>query len=155
MKNQRLQKDDRKKSFWTVVGIMSVAAWIWCIFPPGISFAQERNADKNTHKTQQLETITVTAQKQQKENVQEVPISISVLDTGGLEDALVGTIVELSDFVPNLFLYEVGPGTNVPAMRGIMAPTETFQVSTGIYVDGAPVISTAGYSIDLLNIERV
>lgn len=102
----------------------------------------------------QLENMIVTAQKQE-ENVQEVPISISVLDSVLIEDAGIDTLVRMSNYIPNLFLYEQSPGNNLPTMRGLSAPVETYQVSTGLYIDGAPIITTTGFTTGLLDIERV
>jgi len=125
------------------------------LLPSLSALAQSENrSQRQDRRGMDLGSITVTAQKQE-ENVQEVPVSISVLGMGFIEDAGIKAIVDLADYVPNLFMYEQGPGVNLPTMRGISAPTETYQVSTGLYVDGAPIITTTGYTIGLLDVERV
>lgn len=105
--------------------------------------------------SEQLETITVTANKQE-ENVQDVPASITVLDVLAIEDKQIENINELGDFVPNLMIFSDGPaGINSPSMRGIHADAESLSVSTGLFIDEIPVSSTLGFSSALLDIERI
>jgi len=105
--------------------------------------------------THKLEALTVTAQKQE-ENVQEVPISISVYDAPTIEDKNVDSLLDLSEYIPNVMLYQNGhPGIVAPSFRGINAPGTSLSVSAGLYVDGVPVVSSAGFESDLLDIERI
>ena len=99
--------------------------------------------------------MTVTAQKQE-ENVQEVPMSISVFDSMDIEDKKIESIRDMADFVPNLMIYQHGvSGMNAPTMRGITARPEHFKVSTGLYVDGVPVLTGYGFVNEMLDIERI
>ena len=59
-----------------------------------------------------LGNMTVTAQKQE-ENVQDVPISISVFNDQAVEDRKIESLNEIADFVPNLVVTE-GSGRGVP-----------------------------------------
>ena len=103
----------------------------------------------------QIETITVTAQKQE-ENVQEVPISISVLNGQAIEDKGIQSVRDIADFTPNLVIFEDGMSDRkTPSMRGIHAATESFSTSTGLYIDGVPFLSSLGYEDGLLDIERI
>ncbi|PIE03803.1 MAG: TonB-dependent receptor [Acidobacteria bacterium] len=111
--------------------------------------------EKTGRQEHALETITVTAQKQ-KEKAQEVPMSISVFDSIATEDAKMESMRDVADFVPNLNIYGQGySGWNAPSMRGIYAPGETLAVSTGLYIDGVPVLSILGYDDNLLDVERI
>ncbi len=102
-----------------------------------------------------LEPITVTAQKQE-EDVQEVPISISVFNDQAIEDSRIQSVLDLADFVPNLFIFQNAvSGANTPSMRGMHAEPHTLSVSTGLYVDGVPILSLAGYEDSVLDIERI
>ena len=99
--------------------------------------------------------MTVTAQKQE-ENVQEVPMSITVFDSLDIEDKKIESIRDMADFVPNLMIYQHGlSGQNSPTMRGITARPETFRVSTGLYVDGVPILTGTGFVNEMLDIERI
>jgi outer membrane receptor for ferric coprogen and ferric-rhodotorulic acid len=103
----------------------------------------------------EIEQMTVTAQKQE-ENVQEVPMSITVFDSLDIEDKKIESIRDMADFVPNLMIYQYGAsGKNAPTMRGITAAPESFRVSTGLYVDGVPVLTGIGFVNEMLDIERI
>lgn len=102
-----------------------------------------------------LEPITVTAQKQE-ENVQEVPIAISVFNDQAVEDRGIQSVRDVADFVPNLFIFHnAWSGLNTPSMRGIHASAHTLSVSTGLYVDGVPSLSSTGYEDGVLDVERI
>lgn len=104
---------------------------------------------------QNMGTITVTAQKQE-EDIQDVPMSISVLNEQNIEDRMIDSVVEIADFVPNLTIFENGAsGMNSPSTRGIHAFVESMIVSTGLFVDGLPLLSAAGFEDTLIDIERV
>lgn len=112
--------------------------------------AWTKEAQKTT-----LETITVTANKQ-KEDIQDVPISITAFDALTLEDKNISSLTELADFIPNLAIISGGtPGVYMPVMRGIHNEMGTYSVSTPIFVDGVPILSFSGYEDTLQNIERV
>jgi iron complex outermembrane receptor protein len=83
----------------------------------------------------EIEQMTVTAQKQE-ENVQEVPMSITVFDSLDIEDKKIESIRDMADFV-------------------ITAAPESFRVSTGLYVDGVPVLTGIGFVNEMLDIERI
>ena len=103
----------------------------------------------------ELGTMTVTAQKQE-ENVQEVPMSITVFDSLDIEDKKIESIRDMADFVPNLMIYQHGvSGMNAPTMRGITASIHSLRVSTGLYVDGVPVLTAPGFEEGMLDIERI
>ena len=103
----------------------------------------------------EIEQMTVTAQKQE-ENVQEVPVSITVFDEQDIEDRKIESIRDMADFVPNLMIYQHGcSGLNSPTMRGITAPATSFRVSTGLYVDGVPILTGPGFVNEMLDIERI
>ncbi len=116
---------------------------------------QEEKKSSKLPKKHQLETITVTAQKHE-ENVQEVPMSITVFGEQDIEDKKIESVGELADFVPNFMIFdEGGPGINSPSMRGIHAPFTSYTTSVGLFIDGIPVLSAFGYEDALLDIERI
>jgi len=110
---------------------------------------------KEAKRPVEIEQMVVTAQKQE-ENVQEVPMSITVFDSMDIEDKKIESIRDMADFVPNLMIYQHGAfGLNAPTMRGITARPESFRVSTGLYVDGVPVLMGPGFLNEMLDIERI
>ena len=52
-----------------------------------------------------LETMTVTAQKQE-ENIQDVPMAITAFSAQGIEDAKIESVSDLADFVPNFIIFQ-------------------------------------------------
>lgn len=105
--------------------------------------------------------IVVTAQKREQ-NLQDVPISISVVDGDAMKAQGAASLTDYAGYVPGLQVATSGtPGQTTITLRGV-APLTASQ-TVGIYLDDAPVGSSAIYnragqfSLDLLpyDIERV
>ena len=144
-----------------VVTVIFAVALISDFISSPFATAQEEKSKQETAQEEklrgehELETMTVTAQKQE-ENVQEVPMSITVFDEQDIEDKKIESVLEIADFVPNLMIYLHGvSGMNAPTMRGITAAHESFSVSTGLYVDGVPILTGPGFVNEMLDIERI
>ena len=115
-----------------------------------VTAAYAENPEEST-----LEMMTVTARKQE-ENVQEVPMSISVFGQQEIEDGMIDSVVKIADFVPSLTIFDNGAsGMYSPSTRGIHAFVESLTVSTGLFVDGIPVLSPTGFEDALVDIERI
>ncbi len=126
-----------------------------CLLFTGLDVLAEDVSKQSNSEELQLETITVTAQKQE-EKAQEVPMGITVLDTVAIEDGNVESIRELADFVPNFLVNDEGAsGANSPSMRGIYAMVETRTSASALFVDGVPILTAMGFEDTLLDIERV
>jgi outer membrane receptor protein involved in Fe transport len=105
--------------------------------------------------------IVVTAQKREQ-NLQDVPISISVVSGEAMQEQGAASLTDYAGYVPGLQVTTTGtPGQTTITLRGV-APLTASQ-TVGIYLDDAPVGSSAIYnrggqfSLDLLpyDIERV
>jgi iron complex outermembrane recepter protein len=82
-----------------------------------------------------LEEIIVTARKR-AENLQNVPISASVMFGARLTTSAISTLEELHAHVPNLFMTETAISSNL-FIRGIgSGVNQGFEQSVGLYVDG-------------------
>lgn len=82
-----------------------------------------------------LEEVIVTAQKR-AESLQDIPISITTIDGGKIEQAGINNLEDLSAFVPNLQLTENAVATSI-ILRGIgPGANQSFEQSVGLYVDG-------------------
>lgn len=102
-----------------------------------------------------LETITVTAQKQ-AEDLQDVPISMSVFDSSDLADLQVDAISDIAPFVPNLMVFDNGlSGQTPPTVRGLSTDIDSNNSTVGLYVDGIPVLTGIGFNEILLDVARV
>ena len=139
-----------------MVTIMAAAFLLNPYLITGAAAQEEKPKQDRADKEYELEIMTVTAQKQE-ENVQEVPVSITVFNEQDIEDKKIESIRDMADFVPNLMIYQHSgmSGANVPTMRGITAPPESFRVSTGLYVDGVPTLTGLGFESGVLDIERI
>lgn len=129
---------------WAITAVLtSILSFQW-------AWAQENKPEQ-----MEIETLTVTARKQ-KENVQEVPASITVFNNQSIEDKQIQAVEDLGDIVPNLvFVSEGQNGRKTPSMRGLNATSFNFTSTTGLYVDGVPLLNGAGYESEILDIERI
>ncbi len=107
-----------------IISSMLAAELLAGIFSASSAAAQ----GKKTHKAYQLETITVTAQKQE-EDIQKVPISITQFGPLMLEDRQIDSSLDLMGNVPNLMLYEATGGFIVPSLRGIASTSEAMSTT--------------------------
>jgi iron complex outermembrane receptor protein len=127
------------------------------LFPVSFAKAQEEKPkqetvkEEETRKEYELEIITVTAEKR-KENIQEVPVSISALSDIQIEDAGIVDIEDVIYQIPNLHMMKTGShGSQTTLfMRGIMSIGEP---TVGFYVDD--VYYSGGFDTELLDVERI
>ena len=88
--------------------------------------------------------IVVTAQKR-VQNVQDVPISISVVGGEDIQQQGSASLVDYAGYVPGMNVSNGGtPGQTTITLRGV-APLSAAQ-TVGIYLDDAPVGSSAIYN---------
>ncbi len=102
-----------------------------------------------------LDTVTVTAQKSE-EDVQKVPISLSVFDEISIEDKSISSLEDIGKYTPNLMFFNRGQqGLTSPSIRGISASITSYSSPVSLYVDGVPTMSSFGFSDGLEDIERI
>ena len=99
-----------------------------------------------------LEAITVTAQKTE-ENIQEVPISMSVIDEFTIEDRNIDNLEDIAQYIPGLQIFSRSAVKSSPSLRGLH--TDSRNPTAGLYIDGAPITGGIGFDEILLDIERV
>lgn len=104
-----------------------------------------------------LEPVKVTAQKRE-EDVQQVPMSVGVVDDVKLEESRVNEISDLHRITPGLYMSNSGGSslTSYVGMRGrINGPTDIDPTVT-VIVDGVPYADTYSIGANLLyDVERV
>jgi iron complex outermembrane receptor protein len=104
-----------------------------------------------------LDEITVTAQKR-SQNLQDVPVSITVLDRDSLNKARLGSPGDLVQYVPNLQVQLV-VGDDVPifSLRGISMADFSYNQNAPIaaYVDEVYKGNPSLFGITLYDLERV
>ncbi|ABI77349.1 TonB-dependent receptor [Hyphomonas neptunium ATCC 15444] len=117
--------------------------------------AQETEADEADRR---LGAITVTAQRVE-ENLQDVPVAVTALDTAMLEDKQVGDLLDLQSVVPNINM-ATNTGTANAArifLRGVGEDESRGAVdqAVGIYVDGVYVGRSVGSLFDVVDLASI
>ncbi|MBO9711764.1 TonB-dependent receptor [Sphingomonas sp.] len=117
------------------------------------AFAQDAAADQDSP----IGEIVVTAQKY-KQDAQDVPISISALDSDTLEKSGVASLDAVQKYAPGLQMATVGSGfVSYTYLRG----SGTNQIDSGsdpsvaFFVDEVYVTGTAGAQFNLFDVDRV
>ncbi len=120
-------------------------------------FAQEIPADDETG----LQEIVVTAQKR-VENLQDVPIAISVLGSEGLENRNIQSLGDLGDgAIPSLRVapFFSRPGALIINIRGVGVLSDSNQPArdqgVGVYVDGVYLGRAQGLGTALYDVENI
>jgi len=125
---------------------VQLIAWLGLTGPAGAALAADAadatpvpgvSQKPTSESTDQLQEIVVTAQLR-KENLQDVPISISVVSGDRLTLEHVTNISDLSYIVPNLDVAPIGLGQQIIAIRGVSGERGSSSL-TGIYLDNIPV----------------
>jgi len=130
------------------------------LLAPTAAFAQDGGDVPQTAAASEGEVV-VTAQKRE-ENIQDVPISISVVGGPQMQQAGGSQLTDYAAYVPGLQVDNNGsPGRSTLSLRGVapIGPSAT----VGVYLDDAPIGSSGIYnraqafSLDLLpyDIERL
>jgi iron complex outermembrane recepter protein len=135
----------------TLAGIIAIAS-------ASPSFAQEASADDDGNG---LTEIVVTAQKR-TENLQDVPIAISVLGSEGIENRHVQSLLDLGDgAIPSLRVapFFSRPGALIINVRGVGVLSDSNQPArdqgVGVYVDGVYLGRAQGLGTALYDVENI
>jgi outer membrane receptor protein involved in Fe transport len=125
--------------------------------------AQRANqaGQQQTQKGGEVGEIIVTAQKR-AENVQKVPIAISVFTADSLRERAVTDVAQLSALAPNVNLdagtpFSGATGVLSAYIRGIGSDDFAFNIDpgVGVYLDGVYLARTVGANQDLPDVERI
>ena len=102
-----------------------------------------------------LADIVVTAQKR-SQNLQDVPVSVSAVDSSTLENANITSAADLARIVPSLSIFAT-TGSVQPFLRGIGNPGSLIgnESSVAVYVDGVYLTRVPPSLLQLNSIDRV
>ena len=104
------------------------------------------------------DAIVVTARRRQ-ENVQDVPLAISVIGNQTLEAQGAYNINRLTQLQPTLQFFSTNPRNTFINIRGIGAPfgltNDGFEQGVGIYVDQVYYNRIAAATLDFVDVERI
>ncbi|MEH2080294.1 MAG: TonB-dependent receptor [Nostoc sp.] len=98
--------------------------------------------------------LFVTAEKRE-ENVQNVPISITVLPEQELEDTGINSFSGIAANTPNFSINSIGSYFNNYSIRGLGNSNFLSRDAVGFFVDDVPYDYGSFLNIDLLDLERV
>lgn len=149
---------------WVAVLTLGLVVPVWAqdAAPAATPAAQqEEKKDQNADEkklSEYTEEIVVTARKRE-ENVQEVPVAISVLPVEKLEDAAASDISEIQSSVPNLSLYSGrNQSTTLTAfLRGVGQADPLWGVDPGVglYLDDVYIARPQGALLDVYDVGRI
>ncbi|WP_165954202.1 TonB-dependent receptor [Seongchinamella unica] len=103
-----------------------------------------------------LEEVLVTAQKR-TENVQDIPISISVVDAALIDNFTIRTTTDLADSVPGLVIQHTPQNLAQVTVRGLGtgSASESLDQSVGLFIDGIWTGRIREFQASLFDLERV
>jgi iron complex outermembrane receptor protein len=131
---------------------VSAAGYAAKSYPINIKTPNQTINVQLTSSDQQLDEVTVTAQKLE-EDEQSVPSSITTLSARQVRDYRLWDLKDLTAIAPNV--YSAGPGDNrtVTGIRGIV--TTSYDPAVATYVDGVNQYNLDTYIPQLLDVERI
>jgi iron complex outermembrane recepter protein len=105
-----------------------------------------------------VEEVTVTARRR-AENVQDVPVAVSVVTGATLEAQGAYNINRLTQLQPTLQFFSTNPRNTFINIRGIGAPfgltNDGFEQGVGIYIDQVYYNRIASATLDFVDVEQV
>jgi iron complex outermembrane receptor protein len=110
--------------------------------------------EKNDAEAYKLNEIVVTAEKI-KQNIQDVPMSISALSAAQIEDAGITSITDVSDEIPNLYIVNWGSRRDAFVYIRGFGSSRQQDSAVGLYVDDVPLINVGTFLTELNEIERI
>ena len=126
-----------------------------------LSYRPGAAGDKFQVEIGESDAIYVTARKRE-EDVQKIPISITVFDESAIEERSLKDLSDIADFTPNVDFSVTGGFSDqtheaTVYIRGVgQIDTAVFSdPAVGIYVDGAYLARSQGAVLDLFDVERV
>ena len=109
--------------------------------------------EEKVYEEYKLEPITVTSQKRE-ENVQDVPMSVSVFSDIQIEDAGIENTFDLTQFLPNVHMQN-NYQEHMIVIRGISSFNTSLYSPAGFYVDDVSYPIHYMHNPDLFDIERI
>ncbi|MET0499603.1 MAG: TonB-dependent receptor [Steroidobacteraceae bacterium] len=132
----------------------AVATVLAAVAAPSAQAAEARDSAK----ADGLENIIVTARRRE-EQVQEVPLAISVLNSAAIESTGTFNVGKLNQLQPSIQFYSSNPRNSAANIRGLGAPfgltNDGIEQGVGLYVDQVYHARSASAVIDFLDVDQV
>jgi iron complex outermembrane receptor protein len=148
---------------WSLVGLIALSSVMAApLYGQDTPRTEQTPAEPKTPTAEQgeplSEEIVVTARKRE-ENVQDVPVAVTVVTSDELEEAATADISELQGQVPNLAIYQGrNQSTTLTAfLRGIGQADPLWGVDPGVglYIDDVYVARPQGALLDVYDVARI
>jgi iron complex outermembrane receptor protein len=106
-----------------------------------------------------LEEVLVTSARRREENLQDVPIAVSLLTPDQLDDYNIIDLGDVSNLVPNSYI-SAGRGSNttiIAYIRGVGQndPLWGFEPGVGVYIDDVFIARPQGALLDVYDVESI
>jgi iron complex outermembrane recepter protein len=133
------------------LGVLAPVAAAQTVSPPDESSPPEETELRR-------ETITVTARRVTEE-LQDVPIPVSVLTEDFIAESGAFNVGRLREFVPTLQFYSTNPRNTSINIRGLGAPygltNDGLDAGVGLYVDGVFLARPAATTLDFIDVSQI
>ena len=107
--------------------------------------AVESNASGVGSQQATLGTVIVTAEKR-SEDIQQVPMSITVIDESQIENLHATQLSDISGYIPGFTVVNGGsPGQAILGIRGITPPPNSQGATVATYIDETPLGTSGNY----------
>lgn len=139
------------------LSLLSVASALGCIVAPVAGAMAQTIPDREELQGQEPGVIVVTAQKREQ-NVQDVPLSVQVVDQSQLDAHAVVEFTDLNRIVPSLTIRPTeNPQSANIQIRGIgtLAFSPSVEPSVAIVMDDVPLVFQSRAFTDMTNVERI
>lgn len=136
--------------------VSSASMAIFAALSTAPASAQDQQDDVDESSQRGVGVIIVTAQKR-AQDIQDVPISVTVITGDVIEQSGIVDLVDLSLLVPNFQVNEGTPVVNARVnIRGVSSSSnDAIEPSVGIFIDGAYVPRPGAVMGNLFDIEQV
>lgn len=128
------------------------------LYPLAPALAQEAALAIEPEASESADEIIVTARRR-SEDLQDVPVAVSVLGAAQLETTGTYNITRLTQLQPTLQFYSSNPRNSAINIRGIGAPfgltNDGIEQGVGLYIDQVYYSRAASASFDFIDIEQI
>ena len=105
------------------------------------------------------DTIVVTAARRRDEDVQDVPVAVSIVDERQLDATGSINVAKLTQLQPSLQFYSTNPRNSAANIRGLGAPfgltNDGIEQGVGVYIDQVYNSRIAAATFDFLDVRQV
>ncbi|MDX2233232.1 MAG: TonB-dependent receptor [Hyphomonadaceae bacterium] len=127
-------------------------------FASATAVAQTATDEAAPERPRDGDTVIVTARRQ-SEDLQAVPIPVSVVSGQQLADSGVGSVLKIEELVPSIQIFSSNPRNTALNIRGLGTTfgltNDGVEVGVGLYVDGVFWSRPAQAALDFIDVEQV